>query len=223
MRFVASNEASKNNNEPDLGKQESKSVRIKEDRDQGTKQTTKSKSIGAVEARRAKYLKSGSASSANKKERLKKEGDTMAKLFAFKSKVLETNKGSSKKDGTKKHAPDDSLAARMAKRVKQTEDEEELRNKKEEAFVAMPGYSGQVNQYESDNNDDAKDEDWMRIKFKCKQHIDNNSRTLDKIGDGDEKMGGDGRLMDDYVVLDEKRNGKGSGRPHKSSSLHRPK
>ena len=222
MRFVASNEASKNNNEPDLGKQESKSVRIKEDRDQGTKQTTKSKSIGAVEARRAKYLKSGSASSANKKERLKKEGDTMAKLFAFKSKVLETNKGSSKKDGTKKHAPDDSLAARMAKRMKQTEDEEELRNKEEEAFVAMPGYSGQVNQYESDNNDDAKDEDWMRIKFKCKQHIDNNSRTLDKIGDGDD-MGGDGRLMDDYVVLDEKRNGKGSGRSHKSSSHHRPR
>ena len=49
----------------------------------------------------------------------------------------------------------------MAKRVKQTEDDEEKRIQEEEAFVAMPGYIGQVNQEEYDN-DDTKSGDWMR-------------------------------------------------------------
>lgn len=177
--------------------------------------STKPKSIGAVEARRAKYLKSGSGSSANKNERLKREGDTMAKLFAFKNKVLET-KGSTKsgKDSNgKKHTADDSLASRMAKRVKQAEDDEELRNKEQEAFVSMPGYSGQVN----DEGTDAVG-DWMGTKFKCKRHIDQDARltALDKIDVED--VGGDGRRMDDYVVLDEKRSGRGDRNGQKKQS-----
>ena len=96
---------------------------------------------------------------------------------------------------------DDSLAARMAKRVKQTEDDEEKRIQEEEAFVAMPGYVGQVNQDEY-TNDDTKSGDWMTTKFKCKRHIDNETRK------GDSEIGGDGRRIDEYVVLDEKRNGK---------------
>mmetsp|Transcript_40255 Transcript_40255/g.73672 ORF Transcript_40255/g.73672 Transcript_40255/m.73672 type:complete len:591 (-) Transcript_40255:31-1803(-) len=230
------------NNE--TGKDESKIGRStsKEDRNHKSSKSTQLKGIGAVEARRAKYLKSGTGSSANKKERLKREGDTMAKLFAFKTKVLET-KGS-KKDGdgngkAKKHPADDSLASRMAKRVTQTEEEEDLRNEKEDAFAAMPGYSGQVNADEHDDNDGTDAGDWMGTQFKCKRHMDHNSRksALDKIGDTDD-IGGDGRRMDDYVVLDEKRSGRGqknghrehgrhnghgkhAARPHKSSGHHR--
>lgn len=194
----------RNNDDPKITHRSSE-----EDRDRKKSKVAKPKSISAVEARRAKYLQSGSGSSANKKERLKREGDTMAKLFAFKSKVIET-KGS-KKSGegggaAKKSTADDSLAARMAKRQKQTEDEEELRDREEEAFVARPGYNGQV--YE-DNNDQGADEgDWMETKFKCKRHVDQDSRTaaVDKIDVDD--IGGDGRRMDDYVVLDEKRSGR---------------
>ena len=139
----------------------------------------------------------------------------MAKLFAFKSKVVET-KGS-KGDGesgskAKKQPADDSLAARMAKRARRDEDEEELRSREKEAFASMPGYSGQV-----DNDDGGADAgDWMGVKFKCKKHIDQKGRSaaLDKI-DTDE-MGGDGRRMDDYVVLDEKRSGKGGRHGHKN-------
>mmetsp|Transcript_11228 Transcript_11228/g.24696 ORF Transcript_11228/g.24696 Transcript_11228/m.24696 type:complete len:609 (-) Transcript_11228:113-1939(-) len=219
----------------------------KGDRNRKDDKSNKSRGIGAVEARRAKYLKSGTGSSANKKERLKREGDTMAKLFAFKNKVLET-KGS-KKDGdsnrkTKKQPADDSLASRMAKRVKQTDDEKELRNREEDAVVAMPGYSGQLNDDESDKDGTADAGDWLGTKFQCKRHMDHDSRktALDKIGDADD-MGGDGRRMDDYVVLDEKRSGRGeknghrkhrdnqehgrhngsgkhAGRPHKSSGRH---
>mmetsp|Transcript_9380 Transcript_9380/g.16313 ORF Transcript_9380/g.16313 Transcript_9380/m.16313 type:complete len:618 (-) Transcript_9380:26-1879(-) len=193
----------------------------REDRNhKSERKSNKSKSISAVEARRAKYLKSGSGSSANKKERLKREGDTMAKLFAFKNKVIET-KGTKKNGGdgiveAKGRRPaDDSLASRMAKRAKQMEDEEELRNKKEEAFVAMPGYSGQVDDDERhrDNTVATDAGDWMGTQFKCKRHMDHDSRrtALDNIGDDANDLGGDGRRMDDYVVLDEKRRGQRNG------------
>jgi len=154
-----------------------KQVDIQEDSEKGIKPKKSSKGMSALDARRAKYLKSGSKSSANKKKR---EDDTMSKLFAFRSKMIDTKV--SKKKGSNEDTPDDSLAARMAKRVKQTEDDEEKRNQEEEAFVAMPGYIGQVNQEEYDN-----DGDWMSSKFKCKRHIDNDARK------GDSEMGGDGR------------------------------
>ena len=49
----------------------------------------------------------------------------------------------------------------------------------------------------------------METKFKWKQHMDQDSRmaAFDKV-DVDE-IGGDGRRMDDYVVLDEKRSNRG--------------
>jgi len=214
--------------------------------------------VGAVEARRARYLKSGTASSANKKERLKREGDTMARLFAFKNKVIETRgsngAGGDRDDrdhddgGTRGEAKrcraDDSLASRMAKRAKRTEDEGDLRDEREAAFAAMPGYSGRVDE---DERECERAGDWLGTKFKCKRHVDHDSRrsALDKIGDGMDDVGGDGRRMDDYVVLDEKRSGKGrkngdgeryhrehgrrngsgkhAGRSHKSSGRHRPR
>ncbi|KAK1745213.1 hypothetical protein QTG54_004504 [Skeletonema marinoi] len=47
---------------------------------------------------------------------------------------------------------------------------------KEEAFISMPGYSGQVNDDQADTAGN-----WMSAKFKCKQHADNDTRTLDKL------------------------------------------
>jgi len=175
-----------------------KQVYVKEGSERSSKSKKSSKGMSALDARRAKYLKSGSKSSANKKKR---EDDTMSKLSAFRSKMIDTKVSKSK--GSNEDTPDDSLAARMAKRVKQTEDDEEKRNQEEEAFVAMPGYIGQVNQEEY-----TKSGDWMSSKFKCKRHIDNDARK------GDSEMGGDGRRMDDYVVLDEKRNGKHKAHRH---------
>ena len=178
----------------------------------------KTKSIGAVEARRAKYLKNGH-STASKKERLKRENDTMAKLMAFRSKVLDT-KGSSKtkpQNGSNNQAVDDSLASRMAKRIKDAKDEEAKAHKEEQDKIAAPGYHGQVDDEISENGDTAADTDWMGTKFKCKRHVDHDSRTsaLEK--------GGDGRHMDDYLVLDEKRGGKSSHGKHRGShSGHKP-
>ena len=242
---------------PEVGKLEPKTEcgNAKEDRNVASSKSSSSRGMGAVEARRTKYLKSGIGSSAMKSERLKREGETMARLFAFKNKVLET-KGSGKDGignggGGKKVAAtvDDSLASRMAKRVKQTEDEELRLMREEEALAAMPGYSGRVNR--DDGGEDSDDgsahaKDWMGTTFKCKRHMDQDSRmtALDRI-DADD-MGGDGRRMDDYVVLDEKRRGKGgrnghdkhrnggehghhrtgsakhAGRPHKGSDHSRP-
>ncbi|KAL7496693.1 hypothetical protein ACHAWT_004779 [Skeletonema menzelii] len=174
-----------------------------EERPSKRSKTSKSKKISEVEARRSKYSKPKG------KGRQQREDDTMAKLLAFKTKVLEA-KGSKNENGTKQSSHDDSLASRMAKRMKQNEDEQEIRNKEEEAFISMPGYSGQVNDDQADTGGN-----WMSAKFKCKQHADNATRTLDKIGNSQDEIGGDGRMMDDYVVLDEKTRGREKNWHHK--------
>ena len=191
-----------------------------EDRPVKSSKSSKSKGISGVEARRSKYLKSGAGSISSKKDRLRREDNTMAKLLAFKTKVLET-KGSSNniKDETKRTATnDDSLAARMAKRMKQSEEEEEMRNEEMEAFISMPGYNGQV----TDDQADTDGGDWMSTKFKCKQHADNDSRALDRIGNSqDDMLGGDGRKMDDYVVFDEKHRNRGGSKNGHHSRHHK--
>ncbi|KAL7468951.1 hypothetical protein ACHAXS_009190 [Conticribra weissflogii] len=202
-------------------------------------ETTKSNAMSEVEARRAKYLKRGTGSSAKRSERVRREDDTMKKLLAFKTKVLET-KGS-KTNGHKlngdrdtgKESVDNSLAARMAKRMEEAEVEEESRRRDKEAMESTPGYSGEVLSDEDGggerDDDDAESGNWMGAKFKCKRHMDHDSRmnAMDKIGDaGDENdFGGDGRRADDYMVIDEKsrkRGGSGRERKHYSHrSMHR--
>ena len=179
----------------------------KEDEERPSKRSkaSKSKKISEVEARRSKYSKPKGKG----KGRQQREDDLMAKLLAFKTKVLEA-KGSKNENGTKQSSHDDSLASRMAKRMKQNEDEQEIRNKEEEALISMPGYSGQVNDDQADTGGN-----WMSAKFKCKQHADNVTRTLDKIGNSQDEIGGDGRMMDDYVVLDEKTRGREKNGHHK--------
>ena len=110
----------------------------------------------SVEARRNKYLRAGMGSSANKNERLKRESETMARLFAFKNKVHETRasgKDGIDDDGAREGAADDSLASRMANRVKRTEEEVRRRKREEEALECMPGYSGRVNADDGDAED----------------------------------------------------------------------
>lgn len=180
------------------------------------KSNTASRGMSAVEARRTKYLKSGLGSSANKTERLKREGETMARLFAFKNKVYET-KGSGKVVSKASSSDVDiSLASRMAQRVKHTEDEDYRRHVEEEAFAAMPGYNGNVN-----NNEDRNEgNNWLGTTFKCKRHMDQDSRmsALDKINAKDAR-GGDGRRMDDYVELNEKRRSD-KGEQHNGHKKH---
>eukprot|EP00956_Cyclotella_meneghiniana_P009272 scaffold12744_cov42-Cyclotella_meneghiniana.AAC.2 len=207
-------------------------------------QKTKS-SIGAVQARRAKYLKGGTASLASKKERLKREDDTMAKLMAFRSKILDnTNKRiSSSSSSSSKHAThkdgdasenevDDSLASRMAKRVQEAQEDKAKAIKQKEDFIAAPGYHGQVLDDDDDNNDDNDSTEndttnWLRTKFKCKRHIDHDSRVSalergdnhDNVDD-EEGGGGDGRHMDDYLVVDEKRKRSHNGDFHSKQHRH---
>ena len=198
MRSV--NDANRNKEE---GKTTQNVTKKDEERPSKRSKASKSKKISEVEARRSKYSKPKG------KGRQQREDDTMAKLLAFKTKVLEA-KGSKNENGTKQSSHDDSLASRMAKRMKQNEDEQEIRNKEEEAFISMPGYSGQVNDDQADTGGN-----WMSAKFKCKQHADNATRTLDKIGNSQDEIGGDGRMMDDYVVLDEKTRGREKNGHHK--------
>jgi len=208
------------NNVPKVGQLESNVVNhssnsnIEQD---NNKSNTTSRGMSAVEARRTKYLKSGLGSSANKTERLKREGDTMARLFAFTNKVIET-KGSGKVDSKAGSSDmDNSLASRMAQRVKQTEDEDYRRQREEEAFAAMPGYNGNLN-----NNEDRNEgNNWLGTTFKCKRHMDQDSRmsALDKIK-AEDARGGDGRRIDDYVVLDEKWRSDKGGRHNEHKKHH---
>lgn len=189
----------------------------------------KTKSIGAVEARRAKYLKGGAASLASKKERLKREDDTMAKLLAFRSKVLDTGKeGSSSskratRNGLIENKVDDSLASRMAKRVHEAREDEAKATKEKEDFIAAPGYHGQVvveDNDNADNNSMENNHDWLSTKFKCKRHIDHDSRVsaLEKGDINGHEEGGDGRHMDDYLVVDEKKKSGSHSKKHRNSS-----
>jgi peptidyl-prolyl cis-trans isomerase SDCCAG10 len=171
-------------------------------RDDQESKPKKSKSIGAIEARRAKYLKSGH-SLASKKERLKREDDTMAKLMVFRNKVLETKSSSKSANENGVKQADDSLASRMAKRVEDAGHKEAAAFKEKEKMISAPGYHGQVDD-ESVHSDNTEN-DWLGTKFKCKRHVDHDARMLDKTDEG-----GDGRHMDDYLVMDDKKKRKGS-------------
>lgn len=132
--------------------------------------------VSLVEERRSKYFKGPK----NKRER---EDDTMTKLFAFQNKVKD--KISARKSaGSKKR--DDSLASRMARRAA---DEQ----KKADGVSETETYHGQI--LESDDEGQAGKE-WLQTKFKCRRHMDH--------GNLEAVVGGDGRKMDDYEVVDER-------------------
>lgn len=143
---------------------------------------TKPKGMSLLEAERAKY----SAKAATKNKR-KREEDTMTKLWSFQQKVRQSASSNQSTDQTLSSSRDNGLAARMARRAEeQSQREPPLSSSKDD----VPSYHGQV----LDNDDPQADgQDWFRTRFQCKRHIDN----------GD-LLGGDGRDMDDYEVVDDR-------------------
>ena len=153
----------------------------------------------SVEARRAKYLKGRSSPNAfAPKERSKREEDTMAKLFSFRRKVMQTKGrvcgGDAQESDKNGSIVDNSLAARMAKRS-----DAERQRDEDDSVVLAPTYHGQVLE---DSGEEDRSAAWLQTQFKCRRHIDH----MTKKGTVDEKQsGGDGRSINDYDVLDSKR------------------
>lgn len=156
--------------------------------------------MSAVEKHRSKYL--------TKKDKNKQQRDdeTMLKLMKFKGKVCATKNPKLEQgpqQNESKDNTDTSLAARMARRVQQQEDTkvEEQRKKYEEENDNNNYYHGQI--LENDNANDNSD--WYKTQFQCKK---------------DSKMNGgsDGRHMDDYEVIDEKRTR--SHKDHRHNKKH---
>jgi len=147
--------------------------------------------MSALEARRMKYLKPGTSSrgglNVSSKQR---DDDTLSKLNQFKSKMFQV-KGlqneDTKADGS--NGQDNSLAARMVRKLAAEEE-------KERKVESKPTYSGQILE-DDGNGDEDGGSDWLKTKFKCKRHIDHDAK--------DQALGGDGRKMDDYEVVDDKR------------------
>merc|ERR1719491_2105887 len=100
----------------------------------------------------------------------------------FKQKVRKAAKKLSR-SGKDSFQEDNSLATRMARRDKL---ESEI---DQPSSPASKAYAGQM--LEQDDKAEV-DGSWLRARFKCKK----NSNT------GDHTMGGDGRNMDDYDVVD---------------------
>jgi peptidyl-prolyl cis-trans isomerase SDCCAG10 len=152
-----------------------------------------SKAISIVELRRSKYMNKGRAS---KKQR---EESTLAKLMAFQNKVKD-QAGAGKRD-SRKDGNENSLASRMARRAADAAEDANDRD------VGGPAYHGQV--LESDDEEQGAS-DWLGTRFKCRKHMDHHAR-------GSGELGGDGRSMDDYLVLDPSQK-EASDRGHTGSS-----
>jgi peptidyl-prolyl cis-trans isomerase SDCCAG10 len=159
------------------------------------KQSSKASSI--VELRRAKYMNKGKAS---KKQR---EEGTMAKLMAFQNKVKD-QAGAAKRDSRKDGNA--SLASRMARRAAEASEETNDQD------VGGPAYHGQV--LESDDEEQGAKSDWLGTRFKCRKHMDHHAQESGELG-------GDGRSMDDYLVLDPSQK-EANGRGQTGSSDHKP-
>jgi peptidyl-prolyl cis-trans isomerase SDCCAG10 len=156
------------------------------------KENSKTPKVSLVEARRAKYAKKSS------KDKQKREEDTMAKLNAFQSKIIKTVAGGHGKET----GEDDAIAARMSRRLQ----DKEADKKEEESENQAVAYHGQVLE-----NDDDVESDWMKTRFQCRKHMDQDAR-----------LGGDGRsAMDDYEVVDEKYRDGSDKKRHKQHRQHR--
>mmetsp|Transcript_1432 Transcript_1432/g.3229 ORF Transcript_1432/g.3229 Transcript_1432/m.3229 type:complete len:94 (-) Transcript_1432:98-379(-) len=59
------------------------------------------------------------------------------------------------------------------------------------ASRSSDSYHGQILEKDFDASNDR---DWMKTKFKCKKHMDIDAKAV----------GGDGRAVDDYVVVEER-------------------
>lgn len=140
-----------------------------------------------------------------------RDDDTMSKLNQFKTKMFQAKgfkegagiqrNGNGSRNGNGNHNRNgnessrhtvggDSLATRMARK-------DNAANQRKLPFEHAPVYSGQVLE-DIDIDDSAK---WMESTFKCRRHIDHDSKAQAMGGGG----GGDGRNIEDYEVIDSKR------------------
>jgi peptidyl-prolyl cis-trans isomerase SDCCAG10 len=145
--------------------------------------------ISAVEARRQKYL-SINGTKGNKRGSKARDHDTMAKLMSFKTKMFQVKgmkddmKVNSNEKNNKDAPMDNSLASRLAKQLLEKADQ-----KKSVPNNDAPVYSGQILEDHYDENDKT----WLKGTFRCKRHIDHDSR--------ENAVGGD--KLDDYEVLND--------------------
>lgn len=165
---------------------QSKNMRL-EKPSQSSQPTSLSSKKSLVEARLARFKEKAP------KSKRQREEDTMAKLLAFRSKV---RKGvtKSKNDEQATSQRDDSLAARMARKA------DAAANPENKTQTRVQSYHGQI--LDNENDDEKEMSDWMSTKFKCRRHIDSNLR-LENDG-----VGGDGRDIDEYEVIDGSYNGR---------------
>jgi peptidyl-prolyl cis-trans isomerase SDCCAG10 len=155
---------------------------------------TSHKEENLLEIRRAKYAK-------GRKSKKERENETIEKLFAFRSKVQSSKKT---ERSSKSEVADSALASRMARRI--AESDQPL------AEDAVPFYHGQI--LESD--DEKTGSDWMQTRFKCRRHMDLALREEDEG-----LVGGDGRRIDEYEVLDDKKRSKHHKSKHEKSHKRR--
>ena len=183
--------------------------KLPRDEDAGTDATPQSKApkikMSALEARRLKYMnrksKSTTQTGVRKLSKQHRDDDTMSKLNQFKTKMfqakgfkegagIQRSGNGNGNESARNTAGDDSLATRMARK-------DNAANQKKLPFEHAPVYSGQVLE-DIDIDDSAK---WMESTFKCRRHIDHDSKAQAMGGGG----GGDGRNIEDYEVIDSKR------------------
>lgn len=174
------------------------------------KSSTPASKSSLVESRRLKYTK-------GKKSKKEREEETLNKLMAFRSTVQKTveDRKSSAIGSSQASKQDDSLASRMARRA-------EKANGKGDSVEdsQAPTYRGQILDSDDDDTNGNKKahgnrSEWLGTAFKCKRHVDHDSRDL----------GGDGRKTDDYELIDSKKGGRHrrdeKGRKHHRSSTRR--
>lgn len=154
---------------------------------------TSHKQENLLESRRAKYAK-------GRKSKKERENETIEKLLAFRSKVQSSKQT---EQSSKSRVADSSLASRMARRV-----EESAQPSSED----IPTYHGQI----LDSDDEKAGNEWLQTKFKCRRHMDLALREEDEGN-----VGGDGRRMDEYEVLDAKKRDRHHKSKHEKSHKRR--
>jgi len=167
--------------------------------------------MSALEARKMKYLNRGTIARGGRTISKQRDDDTLSKLNQFKTKMFQA-KGP-QEEGMKSiggNGRDNSLAARMARKV-------DAENEKESKVEFKPTYSGQILE-DDDNGDEEGTLNWLKSTFKCKRHIDHDSK--------DQALAGDGRKLEDYEVVDDKKKGRkheegASGRGHRDDRQRR--
>jgi len=152
----------------------------------------------------------------NNKTKMKKirDNDTMSKLVSFKRRMasiksvqendnnIDNNNILSIEGSISNNSCDRSIDSRMAKRCA-TMEEKRVRKKNGGKFTGTCTYAGQVLEKEDDvyheYKKDGLSNKWLKSKFKCQHHMDHESKGIVI------SMGGDGRNMDDYCIVDEKK------------------